>query len=128
MSNKIPILDHENRDAVKWIDAAPDTEPGPCPENRIAVVRADGTRIGHVGHGAGASVAERLLGGSRRGVELGTHKGKRAWVEKSVAPQARRASVSALTSAVDHAANIASAKGSVGKPHKPVVHARPRRG
>jgi hypothetical protein len=122
MTNKIAVLDHENRNAVKWVDPAPKAEIGDCPAGRVAVVRADGTRIGHVGHGAGASVAERLL---KRPVELGEHKGNAAWVEKkgAVTLQAQ----GALDKAV-HDASLRAAKGSVGEPHKPETHARPHRG
>ncbi len=123
MSNKIAIYDHENRNAVKWIDPAPEAEIGKCPASHVPVVNADGVRVGRMGHGAGASVASRLLNG--RPVELGTHEGRKAWIEKKGVTVAAQ-QTGALDKAV-HAASLRAAKGSVGKAHKPETHARPHR-
>lgn len=57
--------------------------------------------------------------------ELGTHQGKPAWRERGVTVAAQQ--TGALDKAV-HAASLKAAKGSVGEPHKPEAHARPRRG
>ena len=123
MGNKVAIYDHDTKNAVKWIDKQPESKIGDTPKGRVGVVRRDGTRIGHVGHTAGASVAERLLGRSR-GVELKDHDGAPAWVER----QDPTAALKGAVTDARHAADLAAAKGSVGKPHKPETHARPRRG
>lgn len=120
---KIAIPHATIRDAIDWKDVNEGT-PGDCPPGRIPVIRSNGLRAGHVGHSAGPSVAQRLLGRASR-VELGTHQGKPAWRERGVTVAAQQ--TGALDKAV-HAASLKAAKGSVGEPHKPEAHARPRRG
>jgi hypothetical protein len=65
-----------------------------------------------------------LLGAGNHGVELKTHFGKPAWVERqdpvAVASKGR-------VSAIDHGASLKAARGSLGKPHAPKAHARPHR-
>lgn len=119
--SKHAVLHPTQRDAIAWQEDAPEKEIGKTPEGRVAVVRRDGVRVAHVGHGAGASVAERLLGAGSHGVELKKyHEGKKAWVERQGKMRVRVAPVSMK--------NFMAAKGSVGEPRKPVAHARPRRG
>lgn len=121
-THKRAILHPTIRDAIDWQDVH-EGQPGALPAGRVAVIRADGSRAGHVSHKAGAAVAERILG--RSGVKLGEHEGRPAWIQQ--APRgvpARRANVSA----VDQLASLKAAKGSVtAKPTKPETSARPKR-
>ena len=116
-NNKVAVHDPAKRDSVKWIEKH-DAPIGDCPAGRVPVVRSNGTRAGHVGHNAGPSVAERLLG--KQGVELKDG----AWHEKRTT---RVATTRALDKAV-HAASLRAAKGSVGEAKRPVAHARPHHG
>ncbi|MGO9846153.1 MAG: hypothetical protein ACLPKT_06010 [Methylocella sp.] len=127
MSNKIAVHDPEKRDSIKYVDGPAQGEIGALPDHQVAVVRRDGTRIGRVSRGASASVAERLLGAGSHGVVLGTHEGKKAWLERKGEKRVRVAPVNSLDKAL-HEASLRAAKGSVGKAHKPETHARPRRG
>jgi len=81
-----------------------------------------GERVGHVGHSAGPSVARRLLG---RGAVLGTMNGAPAWIERND-PAFLQAK--AKVSAVPLEKSLRSGKGSIGEPHAPKAHVRPRRG
>lgn len=104
------------RDAIDWQEI--DTrDPGDCPAGRVPVIRADGSRAGHVGGHSGGAVAERLLGS--QGVRLGTHQGKPAW---------RQTKPSAPRPDPRHAKNLLAAKGSLTRnPDAPKAHARPKR-
>lgn len=116
-NNKIAVHDPAKRDAIKYVDGPAQKKIADLPDHMVAVVR-DGMRIGQVSRGAGASVAQRLIGGGK--VALGTHQGKPAWIakNKNVDVQVRQQ---------QHAANVRAARGSVGKAHKPETHARPHR-
>jgi hypothetical protein len=120
---KVAIAHPTKRDSIAWVPGPAQKKIGELPDHQVAVVRRnqDGslTRVARVSRGAGASVAQRLLGGGN--VALGTHEGKPAWIAK---PMTR---VIKAGPARAHAANIAAAKGSVGKAHKPSTHARPHR-
>lgn len=119
---KRAVLHPTERDSITWQDEISAREPGQIPAGRVPVIRQDGSRAGHVGHGSGAAVAERILG--RAGVKLGTHEGKPAWIERPRrSVPARKASVSA----VDQITALKAAKGSVGDGHKPRTHVRPHR-
>lgn len=120
---KKAVLHSSVRDAVDYVDVH-EGEPGALPAGRIAVIRADGSRAGHVSHKAGASVAERLLG--RAGVKLTTHQGRPAWraIPRGPAP-VRHAPAPSVT---DQIANLNAAKGSVTtRPTRPETTARPKR-
>jgi hypothetical protein len=137
---KIAVHDHERRDSIKYIDGPAQKPIGELPDHQVAVVR-NGMRVGRVGRGAGAGVAQRLLGSGRR-VELGKHEGKDAWIEKGRAkirqePPRHSGDVPATvasqqTGALDrevHNASVAAARGSANKrAGRPETHIRPHRG
>ncbi len=106
MTHKIAIPHATIRDAIDWKDVHEDP-PGTLAPGRIPVIRKDGVRVGHVSHHAGAAVAMRLLG-SNRGAALGELHGKPAWIEKN-----DPVAVATKVSAVSHAKNVKSARGSV---------------
>jgi hypothetical protein len=98
-----------------------DTAPGELQPGHIGVYTRRGERVGHVhGHKAGAAVARRMLGAPAVLSEL---HGKPAWIQRQD-PTA----IAAKQRDAKHTADLAAAKGSVGKPHAPKAHARPRRG
>jgi hypothetical protein len=120
--SKIAIAHPTERDSIKWVPGPAQKKIGELPDHQVAVVRKDGTRVARVSRGASASVAQRLLG---RPVTLGRHEGKDAWIEKQD-PVAKQPS--AMRAALDHAASLRAAKGSVTRhPTKPQPTARPKR-
>jgi hypothetical protein len=76
---KKAVLDHEKRDAIKYVDAAPDVI-GEVPPNKIPIIDRHGIMRGHIGHKAGEATARRV-GSLAGGAKLGAHKGRPAWIE-----------------------------------------------
>ncbi len=81
MENKKAVLDHEVRNAVKYVDARPDPI-GEVPAHRVPVLAHRNGKhvlVGNISRKATEATAIRL---GVHGAALGRHKGRTCWIEK----------------------------------------------
>ncbi len=118
--SKIAVHDPDKRDSIKYVPGPAQKPIAELPDHQVAVVR-NGVRVGRVSRGAGAGVAQRLLGGGD--VALGKLEGRDAWIAKPMTG----VTTAGLDKAV-HDASVRAARGSVSNhPDAPEKRVRPRR-